>query len=151
MRVRPLSATALLAVLLLAVGAGIVSAAAPVQTFVVQLTGDSGGDADGKGVAVIRLDMRTGLVCYTINVRRIGVPTEPGAGLGAAHIHDDATGGIFVDLDTDWVGRKHSFTTRGCVDATTAQLTALATAPELYYVNIHTSAFPGGAVRGEIG
>jgi hypothetical protein len=143
--------TALLAVLVLAISAGVVSAAAPVQTYVVQLTGDNGGDPDGTGVAVIRVEMRTAQVCYTINVRGIGVPTEPGAGLGAAHIHDDATGGIFVDLETDWVGRNNAFTTTGCADATSAQLTALATAPEDYYVNIHTSAFPGGAVRGELG
>jgi hypothetical protein len=149
MRIRPLFATVLLVFVVLGVSAGIV-AARTVETFVVTLSGQNGGDPDGSGTAVIRLDTRTGQVCYTITVRGIGVPTEPAGGLGAAHIHAFATGGIFVDLETNWVGQNNAFTTTGCVDATSAQLSALLAAPDDYYVNIHTVEFPGGALSGAL-
>jgi hypothetical protein len=149
MRIRPLFATVLLAFMVFAVNAGIVSAQS-VETFVVTLTGDNGGDPDGSGTAVIRVDTLTGQVCYTITVRGIGVPTEPAGGLGAAHIHAFATGGIFVDLETNWLGQNNAFTTTGCVDVTSDQLSALLAAPEDYYVNIHTVEFPGGALSGAL-
>jgi hypothetical protein len=149
MRIRPLVATALLACLLLGASAGIASART-VETFVVSLTGANGGDPDGSGTAVIRLDTRTSQVCYTITVRGIGFPTEPAPGLGAAHIHTFATGGIFVDLETTWVGQNNAFTSTGCVDVTSAQLSALLTAPQNYYINIHTVEFPGGALSGAL-
>lgn len=148
MRVRPLFASILMAALVLAASVTLVSAAAG-QIFVVKLT--PSGDPDGRGIAVIRLDPANDRVCYTINVRRIGVPTEPAAGLGAAHIHDFATGGIFVDLETNWVGGAKASTTTGCAEATEAQLTALATSPSAYYVNIHTVQAPGGAIQGTLG
>jgi hypothetical protein len=144
-----LTATVSLALLIGAMAATGAAAAGP--TYVVQLTGAGGGDPDGSGTAVIRLDDRAGQVCYVITVRNIGLPTEPAPGLGAAHIHDVATGGIFVDLETSWVGMKDAFTTTGCVDATADQLAALTTNPSAYYVNIHTVEFPGGALRGDLG
>jgi hypothetical protein len=148
MRLQRLAATLTLALVLGAIAT--TPAAAAESTFVVQLTGAGGGDPDGSGTAVVRLDLRQSQVCYVITVRDIGVPTEPAAGLGAAHIHDEATSGIFVDLETSWVGGSNALTTVGCVDATADQLAALATNPSAYYVNVHTVDFPAGALRGDL-
>ena len=64
MRVGPLFATALLAVLVLGAGAPIApSAAGPVRAVVVQTNGDSGGNPDGRDVPVNTLDIRAGLAC----------------------------------------------------------------------------------------
>jgi hypothetical protein len=137
---------ALVALLLgatVAIGAG--------RPFVVPLAPQAGGDADGSGLAVLTMNPGTGQVCYTITVENIGVPTEPAAGLGAAHIHDEATGGIFIDLETNWTASDGGFTTSGCTATDREHILAIFMDPSAYYVNIHTVDFPGGAIRGELG
>ena len=81
----------------------------------------------------------------------IGAPTEPASGLGAAHIHDVATGGIFVDLETAWRATgANRFMSIGCAVGASANVDAVLAAPDAYYVNIHTTAFPGGALTGTL-
>jgi hypothetical protein len=137
-----------LAVLLLSATVTIAVGGRP---FVVPLAPQAGGDLDGSGLAALRMNPGTGEVCYTIQVSGIGEPTEPAAGLGAAHIHDVATGGIFVDLVTNWQPSGDGFATTGCASADRAQILAIFHDPSAYYVNIHTTEFPGGAIRGELG
>src|SRR5689334_7654291 len=75
------------------------------------------------------------------------------AGLGsspiAAHIHKaaaGANGSIVVTLPTPVAG-----TSSGCVEVTDTQLLdVIALNPASYYVNVHTTAFPNGAVRGQL-
>jgi hypothetical protein len=128
-----------------------VALAAGGRTFVVPLTGGATGDPDGSGLAILRVNPGQEEVCYTITVQNIGVPTEPAAGLGAAHIHDFATGGIFVDLETNWTAAGAGFMTTGCAEADRESLLALFHDPSAYYVNIHTVDFPGGAISGALG
>lgn len=140
----------------LAVAALLLSATAVVavggRSFVVPLTGGAGLDPDGSGLAMLRVNAGQQMVCYTITVTGIGEPTEPaGSGLGAAHIHDWATGGIFVDLATNWTATATGFSTTGCTEADRASLLALFQDPSGYYVNIHTVEFPVGAIQGDLG
>jgi hypothetical protein len=120
------------------------------RTFVVHLSGGGAGDPDGRGLAIVRVNPGTEEVCYTITVENIGEPTEPGLGLGAAHIHDSATGGIFVDLETNWTATATGFMTTGCTEADRESLVALLRDPSAYYVNVHTAEFPAGAIRGDL-
>lgn len=150
MRGPRLVASLLLALVLSMALAGTV-AAQGFQTFVVPLAPQA-PNTEGSGLAIVRVNATTGTVCYRITVSGIGEPTEPAGGLGAAHIHDVATGGIFVDLETDWqASGNNRFRTIGCIDASDASVDALLANPSGYYVNIHTTAFPGGAVRGSLG
>jgi hypothetical protein len=144
--------TILLAVAALAASAGSATAAgAGFHTFVVALSPQAPND-EGSGLAVVRINPTSDEVCYTINVAGIGAPTEPAGGLGAAHIHDVATGQIFVDLDTDWMQTGlDRFTTIGCTTASGASLDAVLANPAAYFVNVHTVEFPGGALTGVIG
>ena len=74
------------------------------QTFTVDLK--PSGDSDGSGTADLTLNLGAQTVCYDITVSGIGVPTEPVAGIGNAHIHSHPqAGAIAVDLDThlDWL------------------------------------------------
>jgi hypothetical protein len=138
---------ALATVLLTAVSAFAVGG----RTFVVPLAGGPLGDPDGSGLAIVQVNPGTEEVCYTITVENIGTPTEPaGSGLGAAHIHDRATGGIFVDLETNWTATATGFMTTGCTEADRESLIALLRDPSAYYVNIHTVQFPGGAIEGNL-
>lgn len=138
-----------LAIVALLLGAAVATAAG--RPFVVPLGPQAGGDPDGSGLAVLTLNPGRGEVCYTITVENIGAPTEPAAGLGAAHIHDEATGGIFVDLETNWTASNGGFTTTGCTTTDRGTILAIFKDPSGYYVNIHTVDFPGGAIRGQLG
>lgn len=121
------------------------------QTFVVDLEPQA-PNTEGSGLAVIRINEATAEVCYLITVTGIGEPTEPAAGLGAAHIHDFATRGIFVDLETDWMATGNDRnTTIGCAAADPERLAAILADPSAFFVNIHTVAFPGGALTGALG
>lgn len=122
------------------------------QTFTVEL--EPSGDPDGSGTAELTVDLKTGTVCYDITVSGIGVPTEPVAGIGNAHIHSHPQGGaIAVDLDTQFAavdGVEDTYQAIDCVSANRRALVDILLHPERYYINVHTVDNPGGAVQGDL-
>lgn len=122
------------------------------QTFTVQL--EHSGDPDGSGTAVLTVDLASGTVCYDITVTGIGVPTEPVAGIGNAHIHSHPQdGAIAVDLETQFAavdGAVDTYQAIDCVSASRRALVDILLHPERYYINVHTVDNPGGAVQGEL-
>jgi hypothetical protein len=102
------------------------------------------GDPDGSGSASVTLDPATGQVCWEITVMNIMPAT-------ASHIHvgeAGVAGGVVVPLDTD--GFEGS--SEGCVEDQDADvLQAIIDDPPGHYVNVHTSDYGGGAVRGQLG
>ncbi len=95
------------------------------------------GDPDGRGVAVVVIFPARDLVCWAISWRNIEPPT-------LAHIHGPAPAGQFTGVVVDFTASiRH-----GCVVDDTAD--AIVADPDLYYVNVHTSAFPAGAIRGQL-
>jgi hypothetical protein len=116
-------------------------------------------DANGRGVALIRrvaVDNGTDKVCWFIIVNKIALPAT------GAHIHvgaAGASGNIVVPLGNPAkkapvMGRGVGLA-RGCTDPATAtytdaQLDAIWANPSGYYVNVHTSEFPAGAIRGQL-
>jgi hypothetical protein len=99
---------------------------------------------------VLTVDLKAGTVCYDITVTGIGEPTEPKAGIGNAHIHSHPEGGaIAVDLDTQFtLVEGDTYQAIDCVTAPRPVLVDILLHPEQYYINVHTVAFPGGAVQG---
>ena len=98
-------------------------------------------DADGTGTALVTITGTT--VSYTITVANIDLPPT------GQHIHSGAAGvngPIVVNLPGTWVGN----TLTGSTTTTTAQAAAIIANPSGFYVNVHTSACPGGAVRGQL-
>ena len=113
------------------------------------VTGVVTGDPDGRGKAEFTFDTEQGTVCYELEVEGISEPVEPAPGLGSAHIHFLATGGIAVDLEADFQPDKSDeFKASGCVEVDSALLQAILENPDQYYVNIHNVDFPGGALAG---
>lgn len=101
------------------------------------------GDPAGRGTAIVIVNPRSGRICYVIHVRGITLPAT------AAHIHEGAAGvagPVVVGLEAPGA-TGHSV---GCVkNPTEAQ--AIAANPSNYYVNVHTSDYPAGALRGQLG
>jgi hypothetical protein len=90
-------------------------------------------------------------VCFALSWSDIGRPI-------AAHIHEggaDVNGPVVVDLLTNADSFRHlagSGRASGCTEGVArALIDAIRRAPTSFYVNIHTAAFPGGAVRGQLG
>lgn len=102
-----------------------------------------GGDNDGSGTAAVWPMPGQGRVCFGIRVMNIGLPAT------GAHIHEGAAGvpGPIV------IGLTNPDTTgisRGCVVADPTLLRRIKMNPSNFYVNVHNSSFPDGAIRGQL-
>lgn len=99
------------------------------------------GDPDGHGFITLTLNHGKGEICFELTLSGIDTAT-------AGHIHKAPAGEpgpVFVPLfGSEGPGAK-------CVTATKAQIKEIRKDPEMFYVNVHTAAFPGGAVRGQLG
>ena len=112
--------------------------------FQISLTGEAeqpAGDPVGTGTAAVRLRAGQGQVCYVLDVKNLTAV--------AAHIHKGAgtaAGPVVVPLTTP----SASGTSAGCAPAARTLVAAMLADPAGYYVNVHTSTFPAGAVRGQL-
>lgn len=142
----PLTLAALVAVLAMSVAAPVALAnGRPLQA---DLSGASEvpgpGDPDGTGHAGLRLNQGRHRICYRVEVSDVTLPAL------AAHIHagaDGVAGPVVVTLDPpDATG-----VSAGCVtDLERSLVKAIRKHPAEYYVNVHTSDFTDGAVRGQL-
>jgi hypothetical protein len=110
-------------------------------------------DPDGRGLALVGTGKER--VCFAVGWTRIGPPIF-------AHIHAGATGvnGPVVVLFFDVPELAGAPTAAlpdtiaaaaGCVgDQDPALLRDIRRHPAAYYVNVHNSEFPGGAIRGQL-
>ena len=123
------------------------------RPFVTTLTGEAEvnaqgvpnqGDLDGTGTAWLTLNPGQEEVCWEIVVSGITLPAT------AAHIHvapSTAPGPVVVGLSAP----DASGVATGCTAADRDLIKAIIQHPENYYVNVHTSDFQPGAVRGQLG
>jgi hypothetical protein len=105
------------------------------------------GDPDATGTADLTLNQGTRTVCYDLSWANIdGTVT-------AAHIHvgpAGVAGPVVVPL---FVGQSFAGTgsDSGCVTADRALIKDIRKNPTAYYVNVHSTVFPAGAIRGQLG
>jgi hypothetical protein len=114
------------------------------RAFQIALTGEAenpAGDPVGTGTATIRLRAGQGQVCYQLAAKNLVAV--------AAHIHrgdSGAAGPVVVPLVTPTAAGVSS----GCATAVRTLVKAILTDPASFYVNVHTSEFPAGAIRGQL-
>jgi CHRD domain len=113
------------------------------RTYRVKLAGSNevpAGAPAGSAIAVISIKAK-GEVCWKFSALK-GVVAP-----AVAHIHHGASGTsgpIVIPLGG-------AYKPSGCVTATAPQLLALIEAnPQRFYVNIHNTKYPGGAVRAQL-
>ena len=102
------------------------------------------GDPDGSGTASLTLNPGLGEVCWDIDVSGVALPAT------AAHIHSAPAGQpgpVVVPLSApDATGHSS-----GCAEDVSRELIlAILQNPEQYYVNVHTTEYPAGALRGQL-
>jgi hypothetical protein len=99
------------------------------------------GSPTGSGIVVLHMNAGKRTVCWTFEkVKGIDKPL-------VSHIHkggSGAAGPVVVPLGG-------AFKMKGCTTTTASVAKAIVAKPGGYYVNIHTTKFPGGAIRGQLG
>ena len=98
------------------------------------------GDPDGKGSAMITIE--GGKLCYDVEYHRLAPVTM-------AHIHAGAAGKAGDPVVTLKLDRDEYI--KGCTAVAPEMAAALLAQPGDYYVNVHTTELPKGAIRGQLG
>jgi CHRD domain/PEP-CTERM motif len=114
---------------------------ATIQTFTVPLLGSNevpsgSGDPDGFGTATLMIDDVALTIDWNISVSNLDTVILD-------HIHSGAAGTngpVVVDFSGQLTGS-------GLADP---DLAAVLANPTLFYVNVHTNIFTGGAIRGQV-
>lgn len=127
--------------LLLGLVAAVAAAQPATVTFHASLSGANEfpgpGDPDGTGVAAVTISGTT--LTYSVLTAAIGGPS-------VAHIHRapaGASGPPVVDLNVNSLQIGSATITQTLANEITAN-------PAIFYVNVHTDAFPNGAIRGQL-
>ena len=101
----------------------------------------AGGDPDGHGFFTYSIDGTT--FCWTVSWENIAEPV-------AGHVHvapRRQAGPVVIDLNADGIGGPDM---SGCEEISTELAAAITADPNAYYVNLHTSEFPAGVIRGQL-
>jgi CHRD domain-containing protein len=102
------------------------------------------GDPDGSGTGTFRMIRGAALICYQLSVKDIMLPAT------AAHIHVGAAG-VNGNVVVPLTAPDASGSAAGCALTTRTLVAAILDNPAGYYANVHTTDFPGGAIRGQLG
>ncbi|MCK0128055.1 CHRD domain-containing protein [Erythrobacter sp. F6033] len=100
--------------------------------------GHEGAGEDASGDFSAELNLQTGSMCYMLEVEGLD-------DFAAAHIHKGEAGKngppvVTLELTDD----------DKCIDVDVELLKDMAKNERKYYVNVHTAAFPEGAIRGQL-
>lgn len=101
------------------------------------------GDPSGSGTATLRLDVGRSQICYELKVANVPLPAT------GAHIHRGLateSGGVVVLLTAPAANGRSN----GCAPVTHELAQEILANPAQFYVNVHTSDRPAGALRGQL-
>lgn len=119
--------------------------------FVTNVSGDQEvpgpGDPAASGRAEIESDV-DGRLCFDMVVRDLD------ADVAAAHVHEapaGQSGGVVIDIGTPTATDGDIDTWSDvCVEVAGEVIERMNADPSAFYVNVHTSSYPDGAVRGQL-
>jgi hypothetical protein len=122
--------------------------AASNESFIARLSGANElpagtGDANAVGVGLFRIKAGSGRICYVIHVRNVD-GTVNGAHLHAGKV--DEEGPVVATLDPP----VNSGSVAACKWVGKTLAAAIRKSPRKYYLNVHSTAFVDGALRGQL-
>lgn len=124
---------------LVGLSGGVASAQVPQPRVTLTGAGETAaGDKDGRGEFSWSLSGTQ--LCYLLSVRKIGTAV-------AAHIHAGKAG---VDGAVRITLTAPTPASAGCTTVPAALAKNLRLHPASFYVNVHTAAFPAGALRAQL-
>lgn len=100
------------------------------------------GATSASGDATLQVDWAARKLCFAFNTKGLDAIT-------AAHLHQGAAGASGGPVVTFKKGAR-SATWEGCADVTPELAAQIIAKPTDYYVNVHTAAFPAGALRAQL-
>jgi hypothetical protein len=109
---------------------------------------EAGVESGARGKAIVRIKAEAGEITYRVVAKRLPGTIAGGPG---AHIHFGVAGAMGpVVAPLELTGRERGLVAKGTV--TDAALAAAILAnPASYYINVHTTVCPEGAIRGQLG
>ncbi|MDQ2881406.1 MAG: CHRD domain-containing protein [Actinomycetota bacterium] len=119
--------------------------------YMIQLTPEEvtgGGNQGASGSARVDFDVAHNTVCYALSWKDLR------GDVTMAHIHvapPGQDGPHPIDFFNDQHFPGAGSTASGCSTSTPDKMKAVIDHPAGYYVIIHTTAFPDGAIRGQLG
>lgn len=106
------------------------------------------GDPDGEGIMRVRLNPKANQICFGLKVRNVDTLTRAHIHRGVAGVNGPVEVFFFDTVIPDPIPVPGDL--RGCVYASYETIKELSYAPYKFYINIHTEAYPAGAVRGQL-
>jgi hypothetical protein len=106
-----------------------------------------GGDPGGQGSGELNLNAQQQTACFTINWK--GLAGE----VTALHLHVAGAGSEgphWIDFFNDQHIPGAAGKASGCVPTTADKIRAVIDNPANYYLNVHSTAFTKGALRGQL-
>lgn len=100
-----------------------------------------GGDMNGSGLARLTVDPASRRICYDFTVSGLATPLM-------AHIHKGATLETGPSVVTLFTGPGGDLD--GCVMWTEKWLAQIVADPSDFYINLSTTEYPDGALRGQL-
>ena len=100
------------------------------------------GSMSGSSIGTFTVNSAKSTICANIKTKGL-------TGVAAAHIHKGAKGvdgPPVVTFDT----MKFNSAAQSCVKVEKALLSDIGMNPSMYYFNVHTKTYSGGAVRGQL-
>ena len=104
------------------------------------------GDLDASGTARVTFNVGQRTICWDVAV----TGTSP---IILSHIHEapaGRNGPVVVDFGITRAVPVTDGTFSGCTQVSRELVKEIAKAPANYYVNVHSTQFPAGAVRGQL-
>lgn len=139
------------------IGSASASSHNPKAKYEIMLNGvkePSGGDPEGIGIAKVTVKGATNTVC--VGTKKVFGVLLPSTG-HHVHMGNSATNGpIVVPLaqvtqkaSKPGKPEKPGKSVKICGTSTAANILSMINSPQLWYVNVHSSQFPGGAIRSQ--
>ena len=100
------------------------------------------GDPDGAGTAMVTFKPGSGEICWDLKVSNIVLPSV------GAHIHEGKQG-VAGPVVVPFSPPDANGVASGCNKPDAALMARIMQNPENFYLNIHSSEFPAGAIRSQ--